>query len=196
MSLETLLDSLSVPSVTPLKNTGEPAKARSNKTSHPCSPDSPGKKPSIIEALLITCQDLEINPAKARDTLTSEDFVNWVKGYINVETLPDFVRSLMKRKKMEQTTAPTHFTEHSTCKQCGTTWPWFTEDILTCPWCQNQTITLPIPNPQPVYCGDCEHFKRITHPNLGHCIKGEQESISGLWDTDQRYCESYLQRSI
>ncbi len=42
-----------------------------------------------------------------------------------------------------------------------------------------------------VTCGNCTHFERIDHPNLGHCAKGEPEAYAGLWDTDRRYCEMY-----
>jgi len=45
-----------------------------------------------------------------------------------------------------------------------------------------------------IACGDCIHFERIDHPHLGHCAKGEPEAISGLWDTDRRYCERFLPR--
>lgn len=40
-------------------------------------------------------------------------------------------------------------------------------------------------------CGECQHFRRIDHPNLGHCASGEPEAIAGLWDTDRRWCESF-----
>ena len=42
-----------------------------------------------------------------------------------------------------------------------------------------------------VTCCDCTHFKRIFHPHLGHCAKGELEAIAGLWDDGPRFCESY-----
>jgi len=42
-----------------------------------------------------------------------------------------------------------------------------------------------------ITCYDCIHFERINHPNLGHCARGEPEAISGLWDTDNRYCKQY-----
>ncbi len=42
-----------------------------------------------------------------------------------------------------------------------------------------------------VACGDCIHFKRIDHPHLGHCAKGEPEAPAGLWDSDRRYCGNY-----
>lgn len=40
-------------------------------------------------------------------------------------------------------------------------------------------------------CGECQHFRRIDHPNLGHCASGEPEAIAGLWDIDRRWCESF-----
>jgi carboxypeptidase C (cathepsin A) len=43
-----------------------------------------------------------------------------------------------------------------------------------------------------VTCGNCTHFERIAHPNLGHCTKGEPEAIAGLWDNDRRWCQNYL----
>lgn len=42
-----------------------------------------------------------------------------------------------------------------------------------------------------VQCGECDHFRRIDHPNLGHCASGEPEAIAGLWHTDRRWCESF-----
>lgn len=47
---------------------------------------------------------------------------------------------------------------------------------------------------RPMTCGGCIHFERIDHPHLGRCAMGEPEAIAGLWDTDQRYCESFLSR--
>jgi len=44
----------------------------------------------------------------------------------------------------------------------------------------------------PKTCGDCIHFERIDHPNLGHCAKGEPEAIAGLWDSDRRFCDQFL----
>lgn len=51
---------------------------------------------------------------------------------------------------------------------------------------------VPVPDPWGVRrCGDCMHFERTSHPNLGHCSKGEPEAIAGLWDTDGRHCGQY-----
>ncbi len=62
-------------------------------------------------------------------------------------------------------------------------------------YCLEQARQIP-PPPEPDYtatCGACRHFQRIDHPNLGHCVQGEPETIAGLWDTDQRRCRSFKQ---
>lgn len=41
-------------------------------------------------------------------------------------------------------------------------------------------------------CGDCAHFNRTDHPNLGHCAAGMPEAPAGVWDTDTRHCEQFL----
>jgi hypothetical protein len=43
-----------------------------------------------------------------------------------------------------------------------------------------------------ITCGNCTHFERINHQNLGHCAKGEREAIAGLWDTSNRSCKSHI----
>jgi len=35
----------------------------------------------------------------------------------------------------------------------------------------------------------------IVHPRLGHCAKSEPEAITGLWDTDRRYCERFFTKA-
>ncbi len=45
-----------------------------------------------------------------------------------------------------------------------------------------------------VTCGNCRHYERIESPHLGHCAHGEPESITGLWDTDRRWCENHVPR--
>ena len=42
-----------------------------------------------------------------------------------------------------------------------------------------------------VRCGDCQHFKPIDHPFLGHCLQGVPESPAGMWSTSQRGCDKY-----
>ncbi len=63
---------------------------------------------------------------------------------------------------------------------------------------RSEEVPEPVTLNHPITCGECVHFKRITepfrHPHLGHCAKGEPEAITGLWDTDRRYCERFLPR--
>lgn len=37
-------------------------------------------------------------------------------------------------------------------------------------------------------CGTCTHYRRTTHPHLGHCQAGEPEPAGGLWDSQARLC--------
>jgi len=126
--------------------------------------------------------------------LAPEDIEDWRKGDISYDTLAAFTRSLVQRREMEKGKVPLHYTERATCKQCGPVWLWFSGTVLGCPWCWNRTAGRPIPRPQSVNCGECSHFERTDHPHLGHCAKGEPEAIAGLWDTDRRWCESYVLR--
>lgn len=59
---------------------------------------------------------------------------------------------------------------------------------------RSEEVPEPVTANQPNTCGECVHFERIDHPHLGHCAKGEPEAITGLWDTDRRYCERFLPR--
>jgi hypothetical protein len=47
-----------------------------------------------------------------------------------------------------------------------------------------------------VRCIDCNHFERIKHPHLGHCAVGIPESQLGMWDTEQRGCEKFIEKSV
>jgi hypothetical protein len=40
-------------------------------------------------------------------------------------------------------------------------------------------------------CGTCAHYRRTTHPHLGHCQAGEPEPAGGLWDSDLRSCDQW-----
>lgn len=126
--------------------------------------------------------------------MTPEDVDDWRKGAITGDTLAAFARSLAQRREVDQGKSPVHYTEHATCQHCGPIWLWFAGEVLGCPWCWNRVADSPIPRPCFVHCGDCIHFKRIDHPHLGHCGKGEPEAIAGLWDTDRRYCQRFLPR--
>ncbi len=57
---------------------------------------------------------------------------------------------------------------------------------------RSKEVPEPIIRNAPKTCGDCIHFKRIDHPNLGHCAKGEPEAIAGIWDSDRRFCDQFL----
>ena len=43
-----------------------------------------------------------------------------------------------------------------------------------------------------VTCGDCMYYERIGSQHLGHCIKGQPEDITGLWDAEKRCCSYWL----
>jgi len=146
----------------------------------------------LLETLADACKGLDITPAEIKEALAPEDIDDWREGTISADTLAAFARSLVQRQKMDQGKRPEHYTEQATCKHCGPIWLWFSGEVLGCPWCWNRVADKPIPRPCSVYCGDCIHFERIDHPHLGHCAKGEPESIAGLWDTDWRYCERFL----
>ena len=45
---------------------------------------------------------------------------------------------------------------------------------------RSEAVPEPITDNHRITCGDCIHFERIDHPHLGHCAKGQPESISGL----------------
>ena len=59
---------------------------------------------------------------------------------------------------------------------------------------RSEEVQKPATDNRPMSCDGCIHFERIDHPHLGRCAMGEPEAIAGLWDTDQRYCESFLPR--
>jgi hypothetical protein len=146
----------------------------------------------LLETLSDACKGVDITPAEVKEALAPEDIEDWRNGAISDDTLAAFARSLEKRRKMNLGKRPTHYTEQATCNYCGPIWLWFSGKVLTCPWCWNRLKDMPIPRPSPICCGDCIHFRRVGHPNLGHCGKGEPEAIAGLLDMEQRYCERFL----
>ncbi|MBL3528370.1 MAG: hypothetical protein JMN27_12445 [gamma proteobacterium endosymbiont of Lamellibrachia anaximandri] len=156
--------------------------------------DSAEGNSKLLEVLATATCSLPITSIEVRDALAPEDIDDWRKGNIGTETIKAFARSLAQRLEMDMGEVPAHFTERAICKQCGPVWLWFTGEALGCPWCWSRTADRPIPRPHPVCCGDCAHFERINHPNLGHCAKDKLEAIAGLWDTSQRYCGRYLSR--
>lgn len=47
-----------------------------------------------------------------------------------------------------------------------------------------------------VQCTSCQYFKLHYHPHLGQCSEGERGAAGGFWDSDWRYCKSYLSSLI
>ena len=48
------------------------------------------------------------------------------------------------------------------------------------------------PVPHCVKCIDCKHFVRSSHPHLGRCDAGvNQTAPAGFWDTHLRGCDKY-----
>lgn len=158
--------------------------------------DSEEEGSKLLEALADACLELVITPVEVKEALAPEDIEDWRTGAISSDTLAAFARSLEQRREMDQGKHPAHYTEYATCKHCGPIWLWFCGDVPGCPWCWNRATDRPIPRSCSVHCGDCIHFERIDHPNLGHCAKDEPEAIAGLWDTNRRYCERFLPRPV
>lgn len=157
--------------------------------------DSKGDNSRLLEVLADACRDLDIAPAEVVEALSPKDIENWRKGAIPDDTLAAFARLLAQRREMDQGIRPALYNKHATCQRCGPIWLWISGRVLGCPWCWNRTLGKPIPRPCSVKCGGCVNFKRIDHPHLGHCTKGQPEDVAGLWDGDHRYCEQYLPRS-
>lgn len=56
----------------------------------------------------------------------------------------------------------------------------------------DQDQNMPGGNPgTPTTCGTCAHYRRTSHPRLGHCQAGEPEPAGGLWDTTPRSCQAW-----
>ena len=194
MSLETLLNSLSVPQVPSVENARELQDTALIKARSPGTPSSPGRKLTLNETLTAACHDLTIIPVEVRNALGPEDIDDWHNGDLSIDTLKAFAKSLEQRREMDQGIVPTDFTERATCTRCGPVWLWFAGEVLGCPWCWNRVAGKPIPRPSTVRCVECIHYERIGHPHLGHCAINEPEAIAGIWDTAQRLCNKYLPR--
>ena len=149
----------------------------------------------LLEALATACQQLMITPKEVKEALAPDDVQAWRNGEVSTDTLTAFAHALAQRREMDQGKRPANYSYPATCKHCGPIWLWFSGEVLGCPWCWNQANDNPIPRPCAIACADCKHFKRIDHPNLGHCLKGEPEAVAGLWDTDQHHCESYYPKA-
>ena len=153
-------------------------------------------KSKLLEALANICKEISINPIEVYEALSDEDIEDWEDATIDENTLAAFANALIQRQTMAKGKRPAHYTKQANCKSCGPVWLWSSDEVLGCPWCWNRINDKPIPRPHNVHCGDCVHFKRISHPNLGHCAKGEPEAAVGLWDTDRRSCNRFLPSSM
>jgi len=196
VSVESLLEALTVPSVTAIKNTKEQSKDIPTSACSPSSLSSPAEQATLYETLIIVCQDLSITPPEILKALADDDISNWHNGTITNDNLMAFAQSLVQHKDMTNGIVPASYTEHAICHHCGPVWLWFSGEVLGCPWCWHSKSGKQIPRPSSVCCNDCKHFQRIEHPHLGHCSKGYPENISGLWDTDQRYCEWFQSKPL
>lgn len=191
MSLESLLDALMVPSIPPIELNQGTLESTLTKDGSPSSLSSPSNGTALDKALEIATNELPITSLEVRDALSPENINEWHSGEIDTDTLIGFVQLLVQRREMDMGIVPSHFTEHASCKQCGPIWLPTSQNVLGCPWCFNGAAGRPIPRPCSIRCAECANFERITHPHLGHCIKGEPEAVAGLWDTDKRFCNQY-----
>lgn len=196
MSLESLLDALMVPSIPPVKFNEVTLESGLSKDGSPSSLSSPSNETTLDDALGIATDGLPITLLEVRDALSPENIEEWHSGEIDTEILTGFAQLLVQRREMDMGIVPDHFTEHASCKQCGPAWLPNSQNTLGCPWCFNGAADRPIPRPCSIRCANCVNFKRIAHPHLGHCIKGEPEAVAGLWDTDKRFCNQYSPRPI
>ena len=107
--------------------------------------------------------------------------------------LESLTHAVANRRHRERGERPPQWIASCVCSGCGPVflWPESPGRVSGCPWCFNRGRDLPIPRPTPVTCGTCRYFRRVDHPNLGHCAKGEPEAIAGLWDTDRRWCSRW-----
>lgn len=149
--------------------------------------------PSALAKLLNgICEGLPIIPTEIMDAMSPEDIKDWQAGHIPSEALVAFANSLATSQAIDQGQRPRHYTQQATCTHCGPIWLWIGGKVQGCPWCRNRLSEKPIPRPRPVQCIGCQHFQRRDHPRLGHCLRGAQRDIGGLWDADRRACEYWL----
>ena len=196
MSLDSLLDSLlAVPAVPRSDHIREPLEGNENKASSPGSLGSPGISSLLDNAIFTTISDLPITADEIQTALDKDDIENWNNSKTSTISLVNKAIIALARSEINQGNIPAYFTKRAVCALCGPVWLWFEGNVAGCPWCVNRINDLPIPRPRAVCCADCFHFNRIDHPHLGHCAKGEPEAISGLWDTDRRYCDRWREAS-
>ncbi len=192
MSLDSLLDSLlAVPPVPQSNTTREPLKGNGYKASSPGSPSSPGISSVLDNAIITAIGSLSITVDEIRASLDKDDVEGWINSKTSTNALVSKAIIKLARHEINQGNIPVYFNKKAVCALCGPVWLWSEANVSGCPWCSNRAENLPIPRPVTVTCGACRHFQRIDHPHLGHCVKGEPEAISGLWDTDRRNCDRW-----
>lgn len=149
----------------------------------------------LQEDFAVACSGVDVQPSELERQLSEQDIRRWRQGEFSSDDLALFACLVSQRKTMELGRRPEQFRKQATCKRCGPIWLWTGGEVAHCPWCWNRINGKPIPRPCPVRCGGCLHFMRISHPNLGHCTKGEPEAVAGIWDTDTRFCKWFNQKS-
>lgn len=147
MSIESLLDELTVPLKPSVNIARKPLKIAANKYSSLGSPSSIEKTASFDNEIINACHNLDITPAEIISTLSSQDIDDWNNGDMSTETLRAFARSLVQRREMNQGKVPASYTERATCKNCGPIWLWFSGEVHGCPWCWNRAKGRPVPRP-------------------------------------------------
>ena len=193
MSLDSLLDSLlAVPPVPLSNNAREPLKGNENRASSPGSLSSPVISSILDNAINIAIGNLSISADEIRAALDEDDIEGWINSKTCTNTLVTKAIITLARREINKGDIPAYFNKKAECALCGPVWLWSEANVSGCPWCINRINDLPIPRPQAVCCADCNHFKRVDHPHLGHCAKGEPEAVVGLWDTDRRNCHRWL----
>ena len=158
------------------RNLGATIPGQQSNSSTACCPKNVTPKENISglsKALSNACRDLPIYPDEVSKRPGTKKVEARHESRINNETLSAFPLSLTYRRYMNQGIRPPTYNKPALCKNCGPVWLWFSDEVLGCPWCWNRATGKPIPRPQSVQCGDCRHFNRIKHPQLGHCVQGK-----------------------
>lgn len=189
MSYESLLTRLKVPPVPQEKTIREPWKHPTDKASSLSSPNSLKKRLSLEQTLIKACRDLPITSTDVRAAMTQEDIHGWYKGEINFDTIRVFAKSLAHHGQTDNVRITDSNPDDTAGKHFEPTGFIVDDDEQ----CGNRTTDHPITYPLSTSCENCINFERIQHPHLGHCKAGQREAISGLWDTDRRSCDYFVQ---
>jgi len=143
----------------------------------------------LLEA---ACQGLPLDVVDLLAALDPDERTDAKAGRIEGTILKAFAVALVDRRDRGRGVVPASYIHRATCEHCGPVWYWHGGRIASCIWCENRLRGLPIPRPEAVVCGDCEHFVRTPHRRIGHCAAGQPEAIAGLWDACRRTCGRWL----